>query len=138
MLKSMKNEAEAVTVMRQLRELMSKGGFRLTKWVSNSRAVLDAIPEGERAEGIRSLEMETEHLPVNRALGVTWCVESDQFQFRVTVNERPYTRKGILSIVASVYDPLGLLAPFLLVAKRILQDLCKSKLAWDDDTQTNT
>ncbi|XP_071819881.1 uncharacterized protein [Apostichopus japonicus] len=133
MLKSVGTEEEAIILMKQLRELLGRGGFRLTKWVSNSRLVLDTIPKGERAEGIRSLDMEKDKLPIDRALGVSWCVESDQFQFRVTVNERPYTRKGILSIVASIYDPLGFLAPFVLVAKRILQDLCRMKLAWDDD-----
>ena len=111
MLKSVGNEEEAITLMTQLRELVGKGGFNLTKWVSNSRSVLDAIPKGERAEGMRSLDMEKDQLPIDRALGVTWCVESDQFQFRVTVNERPYTRKGILSIVASIYDPLGFSRP---------------------------
>ncbi|XP_071825532.1 uncharacterized protein [Apostichopus japonicus] len=133
MLKSVGTEEEAIILMKQLRELLGRGGFRLTKWVSNSRLVLDTIPKSERAEGIRSLDMEKDKLPIDRALGVSWCVESDQFQFRVTVNERPYTRKGILSIVASIYDPLGFLAPFVLVAKRILQDLCRMKLAWDDD-----
>ncbi|XP_071842702.1 uncharacterized protein [Apostichopus japonicus] len=133
MLKSVGTEEEAIILMKQLRELLGRGGFRLTKWVSNSRLVLDTIPKGERAEGIKSLDMEKDKLPIDRTLGVSWCVESDQFQFRVTVNERPYTRKGILSIVASIYDPLGFLAPFVLVAKRILQDLCRMKLAWDDD-----
>ncbi|KAJ8037714.1 hypothetical protein HOLleu_18605 [Holothuria leucospilota] len=133
MLKSVRCEEEAVRLVRQMRELTGKGGFHLTKWVSNSRAVLNAIPESERAERVKSLDMDKDKLPVDRALGVMWCVESDQFQFRVTVNQRPYTRKGILSIMASVYDPLGFLAPFVLVAKRILQDLCKIKLAWDDD-----
>ena len=131
MLKSVKCEDEAVKLVRQMRRLMEKGGFHLTKWISNSRVVLNAIPESERAERVKSLDMDK--LPVDRALGVTWCVESDQFQFRVTVNQKPYTRKGILSVIASVYDPLGFLAPFVLVAKRILQDLCKMKSAWDDD-----
>ena len=42
------------------------------------------------------------------------------------------TRRGILSVVSSVYDPLGLAAPFVLPAKRLLQDLCRVKLEWDE------
>ena len=73
-------------------------------------------------------------LPIQRALGVLWCVESDQFQFRITLNTKPLTRRGVLSVVSSVYDPFGFVAPFVLSAKKILQDLCREdKLDWDDE-----
>ena len=42
------------------------------------------------------------------------------------------TRRGILSTISSVYDPLGLLAPFVLLGKQILQELCKDKVEWDE------
>lgn len=69
---------------------------------------------------------------MDRALGVQWCVASDEFQFRVIVKENPFTRRGVLSTVASVYDPLGFVAPFILVGKQILQQMCRDKLSWDD------
>ena len=53
------------------------------------------------------------------------------FQFRITLKDRPATRRGILSAVSSVYDPLGFLAPFVLNRKRILQDICKLQVDWD-------
>ena len=49
------------------------------------------------------------------------------------INDQPPTRRGILSTISSVYDPLGIAAPFLLVGKKILQDLCRTKLSWDDE-----
>ncbi|KAJ8411167.1 hypothetical protein AAFF_G00171730 [Aldrovandia affinis] len=69
---------------------------------------------------------------MERALGVQWCVASDEFQFRVVIKENPLTRRGVLSTVASVYDPLGFVAPFILVGKQILQQMCHDKLSWDD------
>jgi len=48
------------------------------------------------------------------------------------MKDRPLTRRGILSTVSSIYDPLGLVAPFLLRGKRILQLLCKEGLDWDE------
>lgn len=42
------------------------------------------------------------------------------------------THRGILSTVSSFYDPLGILAPVVFTAKRILQDLCRNRLGWDD------
>ena len=62
-------------------------------------------------------------LPIEQALGVTWDVESDTFGFKISVKDRPATRRGILSVVSSIYDPLGFAAPFTLPAKASLQDL---------------
>ena len=61
-----------------------------------------------------------------------WCVESDVFEFGIVVNDKPTTRRGILSIVSSIYDPLGFAAPFTLPAKKILQELCPKEIGWDD------
>ena len=48
------------------------------------------------------------------------------------MKDKPITRRGIVSIVSAVYDPLGFVAPFILQAKRLLQDLCRKSLGWDD------
>ena len=71
-------------------------------------------------------------MPEERALGVAWEVENDVLKFNVRFEEKPSTRRGILSTVASLFDPLGLVAPALLDAKLLLQDLCKDKKGWDD------
>lgn len=60
-------------------------------------------------------------------------MESDTFKFRITTRARPFTRRGLLSVVGSVYDPLGVLAPVVLPAKVILLDLFRLKIGWDDD-----
>ena len=60
-------------------------------------------------------------MPSQRALGVKRNLESVFFGFRVKVKEKPPTRSGILSLVSSVYDPLGFASPFVLRTKGILQ-----------------
>ncbi len=46
----------------------------------------------------------------------------------------PRTRREILSIVSSLYDPLGIVAPVILPAKKILQDLFHDQqCGWDDE-----
>ena len=59
-------------------------------------------------------------------------MESDTFGFKISVKDRPATRRGILSVVSSVYDPLGFAAPFTLSAKALFQDLCHKNLGWDN------
>ncbi|KAK0140849.1 hypothetical protein N1851_022153 [Merluccius polli] len=132
-LKSVPTEAEAIKLSQELTSLCAQGGFRLTKWISNSRAVLAAIPGKERAKEVKDLDLDKECLPVDRALGVEWSTEDDSFRFHVTLKTQTFTRRAILSIIASVYDPIGFLAPFTFTAKYILQELCKLSCGWDDE-----
>ena len=131
-LKSVGTEEQAVTLIQDLRALCATGGFKLAKWASNSRNVLASVHEDDRAKEVKELDLEKDRLPVERALGVLWCVESDTLKFRVIIQNKPLTRRGVLSMVSTIYDPLGILAPLILPVKHILQELCRSKYAWDD------
>ena len=42
-LKSVRSETEAIPLVSELRKLLFKGGFRLTKWISNSRKVISSL-----------------------------------------------------------------------------------------------
>ncbi|XP_053402855.1 uncharacterized protein LOC128558076 [Mercenaria mercenaria] len=130
-LKSVSSDEKAIELAADLQSLLRRGGFRLTKWLSNKRDVVESIPESERAPSIMNLS-KSDSLPVDRALGVQWNVEKDELKFKVKVSEKPITRRGILSIVSSIFDPLGLVAPVTLRAKAIVQNLCRQKLSWDD------
>ncbi len=127
----MASDGKAARLAADLQSLMKMGGFRLTKWISNSRAVLDTIPESERAPTVISLNPE-DVLPCDRALGVNWNVNDDEITFKIKIADKPLTRRGILSIVSAIFDPLGLAAPVTLVAKIIVQNLCRKGLGWDD------
>lgn len=129
---SVASEEEAVSLYHDLVSICAKGGFHLTKWISNRHDVLAAIPESHRAKGMKRLEMDRDSLPVERVIGVEWCIQSDTFKFKIVSKDRPLTRRGILSTVSSIYDPLGILSPVVLSAKKILRDLCRRALSWDD------
>ncbi|XP_041460999.1 uncharacterized protein LOC121412159 [Lytechinus variegatus] len=131
-LKAVETEEEAIDLISKTKKICGHGGLHVHKVVSNSRKVLDSVPKEDRAKEVKELNLLLDHLPVEKALGVQWCVESDTFRFRVTFQDKPLTRRGVLSTVMSVYDPLGLLAPLLLPGKIILQDLCRTSAAWDD------
>lgn len=131
-LTSVKSTAEAVQLVEESRALCKTGNLRLHKFVSNDDAVVATIPPEERAK-TKDLDMALGELHIERALGIQWCIEADEFQFRITVKQNPLTRRGVLSTVASVFDPVGFVAPFILVGKQILRDLCKDKIGWDED-----
>ncbi|XP_042244229.1 uncharacterized protein LOC121880779 isoform X2 [Thunnus maccoyii] len=131
-LTSVQTEKEAIKLIKDSRELCFTGKLRLHKFVSNSENVMATIPEEERA-AVKDLDMALSSPHMERALGVEWCITSDSFKFRVQVKPNPLTRRGVLSTVASVYDPLGFMAPFVLLGKQILQEMCREKLGWDED-----
>ncbi|KAK0135606.1 Proteoglycan 4 [Merluccius polli] len=132
-LKSLPSEEAAVKMVKDLTDICQKGGFHLTKWISNNRGVLLSIPEEDRSKNLHELDLDRDQLPVERALGLHWCVETDTFKFKLALKEQPHTRRGILSTVSSIYDPLGFLAPLTLPAKLMLQDMCRRNYGWDDE-----
>ena len=136
LMKSKSSAEEAIVLVSQLRELLARGGFRLTKWYSNEREVLATIPESERAKSVVNLDLEK--LPTETALGLKWNIEEDKFVWEVSekmlqrVSQEPVTRRGIVSAVYSLFDPLGFIAPYAMKAKLLLQTLSRKRLGWDD------
>ncbi|KAL7876824.1 hypothetical protein SRHO_G00034670 [Serrasalmus rhombeus] len=127
------NVENAIQVAREARDLCANGGLRLHKFVSNDRAVLESIPPSERSADVGNLDLAFDDLPLERALGVQWDPQSDHFKFSGSLKEQPATRRGVLSTVASLYDPLGFVAPFVLNGKMILQEKCRWGTGWDDN-----
>ena len=105
---------EDVDTLKGARALLGKYKVRLHKIVANSPKVLAAFPASELAEDL--LEVDLEDAPQQRTLGVTWDVARDCFLVKISPSPRPFTKRGILGVVNSVYDPLGFVAPVVLAA----------------------
>ena len=112
-LKSVPLVDDAVKLIVSVKQMCSKGGFRLHKFVSNSKEVIRRIPEQDRADDVKELDLDLDSLPLERTLGIHWCVESDCFQLATVLQDNPCTRRGILSTVSSIFDPLGFILSLL-------------------------
>ena len=66
--KSVRTVTEASSLACEVTCLLSKAGFRLTKWMRNSREVLSKIPDADRAKP--TLDLDLENLSVERTQGV--------------------------------------------------------------------
>ena len=99
--------------MKDVTAMCAEGEFRFTKFVSNSKDVLVSIPEGERRKGLQDQELRLGILPTEKALGIYWNIEKDKLGFDVNFKDKPH----MLSMVSSIYDPLGLVSPFVLEDK---------------------
>ena len=105
--------------------------------MGNTERIISSIPQEHRAEQVKNLALGQDKLPIERALGIIWCIESDTFNFRIELKDKPCTRRGILSTISSIYDPLGFIAPVVLVGKKILQDICHTN-SWDEPVDDAT
>lgn len=124
------NITDAVELQRQLIGLSEARGFKLSKWVSNNNHILESVPANER-EIDTPLEL---HLDESiKTLGLAWNPSADCFQYRVNLPaaSSTNTKRNILSEVASLFDPLGFLAPVVIAAKIFLQALWAEGVAWD-------
>jgi hypothetical protein len=129
-LKSVDTENEAIKLTKELPNLLNKGGFHLTKWTCNRPEVLEHIPDTEKSKKIKERTLDS---PLEeRALGVYWDVEQDVLGYRIKNMDKPHTKRGLLSMLSSIYDPLGLASPFILQARKVVQDLCRKGVGWDD------
>ena len=127
----MESVDEAVDLIGSVKDMCKRGGFNLHKFSSNSKQVLQQLPQEHRTELIKNLDLGHDTLPTELALGLQWCTETDAIQFVISLKDKPCTHRGILSILSTVFDPLGLLAPVLLKGKAILQELCRNNIGWD-------
>ena len=95
---------EAVTLAKDLQTLCASGGFTLAKWMSNSREMLLSIPEAQRDSEVKDLDLRHDALPIERTLGVRWDTESDHFTYQMKLQDKPMTRRGILSIPSTTHS----------------------------------
>ncbi|XP_048584159.1 uncharacterized protein LOC125563209 [Nematostella vectensis] len=112
LLKSFQSASEATATSSQLCELLSKGGFELTKWLSNNREVMQTFQPEDLAPSFKDLNLDSDEPRSQKVY--------------------PEARRGVLASVADVYDPWGLASPFILPGRQINQ-LCGLKYGWDEN-----
>ena len=120
---------EAQCVSRETRDSLKQGGFCLTKFLSNNKLALQHIPCEDHDE----LKTST------RVLGQNWKNYSDEF-FDDPLQNFPtladnYTQRKLFSLLSTILDPLGILAPVTNRLKALLQQIWRLGLKWDNDHQ---
>ncbi|XP_076298363.1 uncharacterized protein LOC143217706 [Lasioglossum baleicum] len=120
---------ETLETQKQLIGALKAGGFTLRKWTANDPRLLDHLsPEHVASSSEHAFEK------VFTLLGLRWQSAGDFFLFNLKPRDPQVTitKRQVLKEMASVYDPLGFLAPVIVTAKVFLQTLWLLKLDWDD------
>ena len=119
----------AVKTVTELVGLFAKASLKPHKWVCSDETVLDeaGIEEADRS-----------YASAQKILGVSWNTKEDTIEFNFTTvleGEKDTkfvpTKRQLLTELGRIYDVLGLVSPFTLIAKVILQECFRRELAWD-------
>ncbi|GBM98304.1 hypothetical protein AVEN_7677-1 [Araneus ventricosus] len=122
------NDVKTAQILQtQLIDMFAKGGMNLHKWTSNSLELLNSFPSSNQE---RAFPIDAH---VSKTLGMNWLHLDDYFIFKVDCKHVPNpTKRNVLSVIARLYDPLGLLGPVICKMKIFLQKLWLEKLSFDD------
>ena len=113
--------------------LQTGGKICLHKIVSNSSVVLANFPADDLAKDVAEIDFSKDTPYIQKSLGLSWNIVNDCFTYQVQVKERPFTKRGLLSVINGLFDPLGIVAPVVLDGRLIFrQAIQNSDLDWDD------
>ena len=121
---------EVIVIRKEVTDLLAKGNFLIRKWCSNDDRVLADVVADQR-EGFLKLHDGTN---ITKSLGLIWEPSTDSFIFSFSPehSSKKLTKRTILSAIARLYDPLGLIGPIITKAKIFMQALWKLGLNWDE------
>jgi len=145
---------EAFELYQKTQNRMAEGGFQMRKWKSNEIRLEEMIEiDQKQPEALieKSTNAESSDTKVmaerlekvvstsDKILGVQWDKQNDKLQIDtekfaqdIQGTERA-TKRSVLSAIAKMYDPLGIISPILVDAKILLQEICKMRIGWDDE-----
>ena len=106
-------------------ELLSQYGFTLHKWFSNDQTIITS-----QAHSFHDFSKNQ----TVRTLGIQWNMDEDSFLYSVQrhVNAEVVNKRGVLSVIAGIYDPLGLIGPVTFWCKHFMQRLWLTGTSWDE------
>ncbi|KAL4126236.1 hypothetical protein QTP88_010462 [Uroleucon formosanum] len=111
--------------------VMHKAGLELKKWASNTPCVLEAVPAADRV--CAPMPFESVDGYGTKVLGLQWHPEGDYLCCALSLDSAPVcTKRGILYLVARIFDPLGVFAPAVFLAKSIMQRTWQLGMTWDE------
>ena len=137
-LDSFENVTHAIKISRDSVLLLKLGVFILTKFVSTADEITSAmIPEDSETSSSPIKEICTGAEQSSHVLGLKWDHVKDTLVVSRGVNralDKAISQQTVLSFVSSVFEPVGLIAPYTVRARLLLKDIWKIRdQSWDDE-----
>jgi hypothetical protein len=126
---------DAISLAKDIDTILKKGGFVLQKWCSNDAQFLKQFKPSQISTHV-NLDITLDG--TIRALGLHWNMGKDVFQysFRLPSIAGKITKRTILADIQRLFDPLGWLAPSILLTKLLIQRLWVQGITWDEEVES--
>lgn len=115
---------------KEVYNILGSAQFILRKWISNNSQVLAGLPFSNISNSTLKLGQNESC----KTLGIEWVTHLDILKYKsleCNINTQLITKRSILSTIAQIFDPLGLLSPIIIVSKLLIQHLWIERLPWD-------
>ena len=120
------NTTKAITYYQQTKKIFNAASMNMCKWLSNDKDVMKAIAMEDRGNEGKE-----------KTLGMMWDSYLDELTIAKLKNGdvqvKMLTKRKMLQMISSIFDPLGLISPMLLKFKVLIQEAWKRKLDWDEE-----
>lgn len=126
------NYEEALSLRNEIITLLRKGGLNIRQWASNEPLLLKGLSENQIHPKYFGDSTTV------KTLGVSWDAHQDYIKYSANphITTKP-TKRSILSAIAKIFDPLGLLGPVIITTKKLIQQLWQLRLDWDESLPAN-
>jgi Pao retrotransposon peptidase. len=132
-LDSFQTTEEALITAKKIQDVLAKGNFKLRAWQSNSSKVVGELG----GEILNDVNLAQGHEEI-KVLGLEWSPKRDCLAFTPTDASLIPTRRGLLSRLSGLFDPLGLCAPMIVGGKIKMKGLVLRAIEWDDPLDGET
>ena len=145
------NEKELIDLTQAINSILKKAHFTLKKWASNSSVFLNTIPQEDRSTAVavqfsspNTSAGSTSYTATSATeggegtlsqLGYTWQPRTDTILFQPYCKLSAYNRNTktcVARLLAMVFDLLGIVSPFILLARQILKRTFQLEMGWKD------
>ena len=108
---------------------VKKGALHLRQLASNEPKILENF---DKSDLDKSFALDPD-API-KMLGLSWKAFNDKFIYKINSNRvnNGLTKRILLSEIARIFDPLGLLGQIILYAASMIQEFWTLKIRWDD------
>ena len=117
-------------------KIFNAAGFELHKWHSNDRSlksIQKKIDECNSLSETYAKQKVSTRSDETKLFRLAWDKKDDALAINFPDMPERGTKRTVLSGLASVYDPLGIVSPILLTGKILYRDICDEGLSWDED-----
>lgn len=124
---------QAGSICAEITKILQSGGFKLRKWSSNSGDVLDQYED--KSDPLSVLNFNQGQSV--KTLGIQWSSTFDQLSYKIEIDcgSELLTKRSLLSNIARIFDPLGLVSPCVILLKILLQEVWSTGGDWDSELQ---